>query len=78
MKHLLATVCTLAAMFAAAASQAQAKGGGAKSTTVRATMPVPATYQRDHRVPYVGPGGGASVRPTCRTMGAGCHFPHNH
>jgi hypothetical protein len=78
MKYLLAVAYTFAVMFGASIDQAQAKGNGIKSTTSRTTTPTPAVYQRDHRVPYVGPGGGVRVRPTCRTTGAHCHFPHNH
>jgi hypothetical protein len=75
----LLTVCALALTLASSADQAQARSGGSfRGATAGVTKPASAPYVRDHRVPYVGPGGGVRVYKTCKGVGFACREPHNH
>jgi hypothetical protein len=66
MTYLFAAACALALTVVSSADQAQARGGGpSRGATASVTKPASAVYQRDHRVPYVGPGGGVRVYKPC-------------
>jgi hypothetical protein len=78
MKYLFAAATALAVLLTAPALHAQARSGALKNAAARTTTPALETYQRDHRIPYVGPGGGVKVRRYCPPTSRGCRASHSH
>jgi hypothetical protein len=78
MKYLFAAACALAVMGGSSIHPAHAKNGGSFKSAM--TKAAPDVIQRDHRIPYVGRGGGVKVFSACK-RGESCdkrHQPHNH
>jgi hypothetical protein len=66
MKYLFAAACALALTIVSFADPAQARGGASfRGAAAAPSKPAAAVYQRDHRKPHVGPGGGVRVYKPC-------------